>query len=136
MGFRSTFTTECYSIEWPDWFVEKYKEWVHFPGDRKGSISSSTEGKTYGIFEDLHSDIQKVIDWEWLSPLNFVLVYLHECGGITRCQIERDRIVWSEPDGWRETDGVCHDYCYGCSDAPTTHPNAPKNRKSGARDRA
>ena len=48
---------------------------------------------------------------------NFVLVYLHECNGITRCQIDKDAIIFTEPVEWRKSDGVEHHYCYGCSDA-------------------
>lgn len=33
-----------------------------------------------------------------------------------RCQIGKDSIKWSEPETWRETQGVEHSYCYGCSD--------------------
>ena len=118
MGFRSMFITEDFPIEWPEWFVEKYADFVNFHPTNRGAISSKREGKTYGIFADLHEDIRKVIPWHvWYDDLKFVLVYLHECGGVTRCQIERDRVLWTEPDSWRKTDGVEHDYCSGCSDA-------------------
>jgi hypothetical protein len=66
------------------------------------------------LWETLHEDIQRAIDWGEFLGLKFILVYLHECGGITRCQIEKDSIKWTEPETWRATEGVTHNY--GCSD--------------------
>jgi hypothetical protein len=116
MGFRSTFTTQDYAIQWPQWFRDKYAGAIWFTEDACGPLSSVYEAKTYNAWSDLHTDIQRAIDWG-TAPKRFVLVYLHECGGITRCQIEKDAIKWSEPDEWRPTEGVEHDYCSGCSDA-------------------
>ena len=116
MGFRSTFTTQHCAIKWPQWFRDKYAGVIWFTDDGYGPLNSVREGKTYAELEELHTDIQRAIDWTEAPP-NFVLIYLHECGGITRCQIKKDSILWSEPDGWRATDGVEHSYCYGCSDA-------------------
>ena len=116
MGFRSTFTTEDYAIQWPQWFREKYAGAIWFTEDGIGPLHSVREAKTYMRWETLHEDIQRAIDWSKLSQ-NFVLVYLHECGGITRCQIAKDAIKWSEPETWRTTEGVEHHYCYCCSDA-------------------
>ena len=116
MGFCSTFTTQDYAIQWPQWFRSKYAGAIWFPEGDAGPLHSVREGKTCTRWEELHTDIQRAIDWSD-APDNFVLVYLHECGGITRCQIEKDAIKWSEPEGWRATEGVKHSYCYGCSDA-------------------
>lgn len=118
MGFYSTFVTEDAYIEWPDWFIEKYKDWVYFKDNKSGLISSKQESKTYSTWEDLPEDIQKVLkeSSEWDYKDNFILVYLHECGGITRCQINGFSITWSEPETWKEVDDVTHNYCYGCSD--------------------
>lgn len=116
MGFRSTFTIEHYDIAWPNWFVDKYSAHVWFGDGAKGLIAAKHEAKTYSTFENLHYDIQEAIDWED-GPESIVLVFLHECGGITRCKISRNHIKWSEPDSWRETNGVKHYYCYGCSDS-------------------
>lgn len=115
MGFRSTFTTEDYDILWPQWFREKYSEYVWFREDARGAISSKFEAKTYDTWEHLPADIQRAIDWE-NGPEVFTLVYLHECGGITRCVVKRKEIIWSEPKVYAVTDGVTHDYCQGCSD--------------------
>lgn len=116
MGFRSTFTTQDYAIQWPRWFRDKYAGAIWFAEDGTGPLHSVREAKTYVGWEELHTDIQRAIDWSD-APDNFVLVYLHECGGITRCQIEKDSIKWGEPESWRATHGVEHHYCYGCSDA-------------------
>ena len=105
MGFRSTFTTLDYNILWPGWFVEEYDDGITFRADHIGALHSKREGKTYFDWNTLHEDIQRAIDWEKFR-VNFILVYLHECGGITRCQIEKDAIKWSEPDTWKITDGV------------------------------
>lgn len=115
MGFRSTFTTSDYDIQWPQWFRDKYAGMIWFTDDECGPLHSVHEAKTYMDWKFLPEDIQAAIDWAEFD-LNFVLVYLHECGGITRCQIEKDAIKWSEPTEWRLTDGVDHSYCYGCSD--------------------
>ena len=120
MGFRSVFITESWgSILWPDWFLEKYALWVN--DDKKGLIASRGEEKAPGKWFDLPGDIQKALNWGGLdTPHRLVLIFLHECGGITRCQISKGAILWSEPDGWRKTSGIEHSYCYNCSDHPET----------------
>ena len=45
MGFRSTFTTQDYSIKWPDWFREKYAGLISFPIYPDGAIHSIGEEK-------------------------------------------------------------------------------------------
>lgn len=117
MGFRSTFTTDDFVIVWPDWFREKYAGSVHVPdGPYGGPLAAKGEGKTYGVWANFPADVQRAIDWDAFR-LAFRIVFLHECGGISRCEITRDAIQWTEPDGWRRTNGVEHSYCYGCSDA-------------------
>lgn len=115
MGFRSTLVTEDdYGIQWPQWFRDKYAKTIMFREDCKGPLSSTRETKAYADWDELPQDIQRVIDWGRTEK--FILVYLHECGGITRVKIQKDAIKWSEPSGWKETEGVDHHYCYGCSD--------------------
>ena len=120
MGFRSTFVTEQYNIHWPDWFVKKYEDSVWFHTDQKGAISSKFECKTYFSWTDLVEHIQMAINWKKAPNLHrFVLVFLHECGGITRVQIEEKNIFYSVPAGWEEplyALPIGHEYCYGCSD--------------------
>ena len=117
MGFRSTFTSQDCPIKWPQWFRDKYAKVIWFPEGEIGPLHSVREAKTYILWQELHIDIQRAIDWgDKYAPDNFVLVYLHECGGITRCQIEKGTVKWSEPEEWKITDGVDHNYCFGCSD--------------------
>lgn len=117
MGFLSTFTTVDANVDWPQWFRDKYAERVFVPSsDMGGVLHSKMEAKAYVTWADFEKDIQAAINWDALGMDRFVLVYLHECGGITRCQIERDAIKFSEPSGWDLVDDVSHHYCYGCSD--------------------
>src|SRR5436190_12529819 len=109
MGFRSTFITEDYGLALPQWFIDKWGDSAHFGETKNGDrlvtvlpISSKYEAKTYGIWGDLPEDIQRVMqeDKTWGSDtrdMDIVLIYLHECGGITRVEIHKDRILYSEP---------------------------------------
>src|SRR5947209_1999200 len=119
MGFRSTFITEDISLFIPQWFVTKWGDKVHFGRNRHEiepfavmPISSQWEAKTYGLWQDLPHDIQLMMqqDKEWNDrDYPIILVYLHECGGITRVEIHKDKILYSEPIRWKQTDGVTHD---------------------------
>lgn len=118
MGFRSVFiAADHYLTIWPDWFLAKWGEACHF-AEGRGAFASKRECKAYVTWRELPADVQRAVDWDADGP-NFVIVFLHECGGVTRCQIMRDRIIWSEPTGWEQTDGITHDYCYGCSNVAT-----------------
>src|SRR4051812_38813843 len=118
MGFRSTFITEDYPLKMPDWFREKYGRFVFF--DAKGylPIASRVEIKTYsGLGAELAQDLQRILIAANDSTLSeFVLVWLHECGGVTRVEIHKDKILYSEPVVWEKVEDITHDYCYGCSD--------------------
>jgi hypothetical protein len=117
MGFRSTFVTDEFNIFWPAWFAEKYKDFVHFPLDYRGCISSKREAKTYTTFSSLEEDIQKVLGEPCQDRhYSLLLVYLHECGGVTRCDISSNRILYTQPSDWEVIDGIQHLNCYGCSD--------------------
>lgn len=126
MGFRTTIITEDFSgIKIPKWFVNKWGNDFNF-GEHKNSyilyhrkntllISSKREKKMYyGKDEEIFLDIQKICIKKGLDK--FIVIMLHECGGITRVQIERDKIRLSEPSAWNEVEEVTHNYCYGCSD--------------------
>lgn len=116
MGFRSTFTTTDCAIEWPNWFKEKYSAHVYFREQGLGGLHSKGGEEMHGLWSDLPKDIQRAINWNRFS-LNFVIAFLHECGGITRCQIDKDSVLWGEPKSWISTEGATHWHCYGCSDA-------------------
>jgi hypothetical protein len=114
MGFRSTFVTSEFNYSpsfLPDWFTEKYAAWISFGK----CLSSTQEGKTYGVFQDLDADLQKAIKDAGQND-KIDLVFLHECGGITKFAISAEKIVVTEPAGWNKVDSVTHSYCYGCSE--------------------
>lgn len=115
MGFRSTFVSSHLYCPWPDWFREKYAGMVHFPVNDIGPIASSAGGKLYGVFQDLAEDVQRVIAGGECGK-RIVLCFLHECGGITRCEVGVEGISWTDPSGWIKVQpGGEHWYCYGCS---------------------
>lgn len=126
MGFRSTIISQEHGLLIPDWFVEKYNKYFHIDfTERYGHtwfqpISSKLETKFYEVFkeQELFVDIQKImIDTNFQSTMSIVL--LHECGGITVVNINKDYIKGKEPTGWKEVEQVEHNYCYGCSKLPT-----------------
>lgn len=119
MGFRSNFITESYiGIEIPQWFLDKYPNYSYSKnseGKETFSIAQLWESKYYQVLEEDERilDIQKI-----LKEVDFhaiVLILLHECGGITRVEIEQDKITSSEPTEWKQVTSVEHDYCYNCS---------------------
>jgi hypothetical protein len=122
MGFRSAFVSEQLPVKWPEWFVDKYSRIIHFTIDNQGCISSKKETKVYD--DAINIDIQRAFiennikrKKEGLSALDkFILVYLHECGGITRVEITPYNIFYTEPLDYVKVDFITHDYCYGCSD--------------------
>lgn len=122
MGFRSTFITEDVNVKVPKWFRDKWGKMIHWNKVKNSflfPLSSAWEAKTYGIWLDLEEDLKKILaeqkdDWWLKHPL--IVVYLHECGGITRLEVYKDKVLYSEPESWKQVDGVTHDYCYGCSD--------------------
>jgi hypothetical protein len=116
MGFRSTFTSTDLGGPWPQWFLEKWAGDFWFR-DRGGPLAPIRESVVYGRWDALPGDIQRVLKETggWRAR-PFVLLFLHECGGVSRCQIDPVAIRWSEPRRWEGTSGVTHDYCYGCSD--------------------
>ena len=121
MGFRTTITSEDLGgIKLPKWFITKWRKCFNFGTGSQFRLSnhllitSKFETKMYdGKDEEIFLDIQKLVRENNLT--NFIVVMLHECGGITRVQIEKDKIRMSEPESWREVEQVEHDYCYGCS---------------------
>jgi len=124
MGFRSTLISEdARGVTLPDWFIKKYKDYYNFSNTRDDKtknrllISTKYEIKFYnGKDEEIFIDIQKICIENNIQ--NFILILLHECGGITRVQIDKENIRFSEPCDWNEVEEVTHDYCYGCSDLP------------------
>lgn len=101
MGYRSTFVTEDLYVPIPDWFIEKWKEHVHFgrvnyEGEKVTSfpVSSKHEWKFYsGAEEDLFVDLAQVLRECKDSYVNtLVLALMHEDGLIDRVIIKPDKI--------------------------------------------
>ncbi|MFE3190840.1 hypothetical protein ACFXHA_17650 [Nocardia sp. NPDC059240] len=102
----------------PFWFVEAHPE-LHFGKDGDGlsrlPIASRFESKFYGSKDDpLFLDLQRVLNENPSWGRNVELILFHECGGITKVLVTRDRIRMAEPTGWSEVDGIEHWFC-GCS---------------------
>ncbi len=116
MGFRSTFITEDWGIlNWPEWFIEKYKHSITFNVDNNGAIASKHENKYYGHWSDLCGDIQKCINENKEVLENnlfpFILIWLHECGGIDKVQIYPDKIIYKHPINWELSLDISHYSC-------------------------
>lgn len=119
MGFRSTITSYDWRYQIPAWFLEKHpmlqgsitEKGCFFP------LSSKSEKKFYSQLneEEVFLDIQKILIELKITSI-FVVVLLHECGGITRVEISQETIQGMEPTGWKQVEEVEHNYCYGCSD--------------------
>lgn len=125
MGFRSTMVTEDNPVEWPVWFHQKYLEKLNFNSDSSGRISgvlsTKMEWAIYKSLEELHEDIYKVIGELGLARDPFHLVWLHECGGITKVEIYPEGVfigtlpLESAKEPWAEG-GMDHgDWCHSGS---------------------
>ena len=119
MGFRTTMISQEYSLQIPEWFKEKHQR-VTYNNDNL-AIAILNETKFYDDVKEteLFTDIQKLMIEQDFST-DLVLVLLHECGGITRVEIDKENIRASEPTQWKQVDSVTHSYCYGCSDINNT----------------
>ena len=81
--------------------------------------------KSILTWADLPADLSRLLrETERSYPVvgTFCLVFLHECGGVSKLRIWADGHQWSEPHAypsrWSEVEDVSHSYCCGCSDAP------------------
>ena len=128
MGFRSTFVSQDYHKLWPQWFIDRWKEYVYFDSVT-GIIASSMEAKTYVTWYKLEQDIQKTV-----TDSPFILVYLHECGGITHVTITKDDIKYHEPISYEKSnDGQGHgDWCSKKEGVCCGFAGIPKNKPKGA----
>ena len=110
MGFRTTWISEHMDIDWPGWFRDKYEGRVNF---HRGLISSKFETK--GAI-DVMEDVQKaLVELEW-DYLPFHLVMLHECGGIEKVSIYKDKILYGDPHKFIVHEFSMHSSCCGCHD--------------------
>jgi hypothetical protein len=122
MGFRSTYISEDHAIDYPQWFRDKY--------------AVSTGGVIYSVCEtkypnEVAQDCWKALkEIEWFekdTDIDFNIVVLHECGGVTKVQMGRDYMTIGYPSDWTIDQHLTeeheyaraqagHMYCYGCSD--------------------
>lgn len=113
MGFRSVIITEYTAdVKFEKWFKDKYEDYFNI---NIGMLSSKFGVKAYSsLISDLPKDIQRSIEFDSFSMIKFNILYLHECGGVTKCQITKNDIKWYEPEFFHETHKIEHDYCYEC----------------------
>ncbi|WP_280266802.1 hypothetical protein [Nocardia wallacei] len=119
MGFRTVIISEDAYVSLPRWFVDKHTD-LHvgtlLDGTPSLPLSSRFERKFYASKDDsLFLDLQQVLR-DLDHPHAIDLVLFHECGGITKVSVSRERIRMSEPAQWQEVDAITHNYCYGCSE--------------------
>ncbi|GAA4391632.1 hypothetical protein GCM10023147_20720 [Tsukamurella soli] len=115
-------TSEDVKVQLPAWFVERWRNhlnigyWPGDPGHPSFPISSKAERKFYdGADDELFTDLRRVLT-EVEYPFGIHLILFHECGGVTKVDINPVEILLSVPTGWTYTDGdTGHHSCYGCS---------------------
>ena len=110
MGFRTTIISETKYIAWPDWFVKQY-DGVLTVGGR--GLSSLVECKVDFLVDEVFTDTQKCLSAEQ----SLLVLMLHECGGVTRCTIEKEKITYIEPSEYVEVNEPTHPVyeCHGCT---------------------
>lgn len=107
MGYRSTFVSEHIYVPLPEWFIEKYKNSVHFyvrpeglygggAGELTMPISSKYERKFYNsaeeeIFVDLSKVLRELDDREHVG--NIIIALMHEDGEIDRVTITPKKVT-------------------------------------------
>jgi hypothetical protein len=124
MGFRCTFITDWPGPNLPPWFAEKWRNSVNFaPGDTFPlSSKERTKANWGGIVEDIQRVLQEGYDGQYDHPM--ILVFLHECSGVTRVEISRNQIVYSEPATWKRVNDAHGHYLADACDDRTYETNA------------
>lgn len=110
MGFRTTIISETKYIAWPDWFVKQYDGVLTVSGR---GLSSLVECKVDFLVDEVFTDIQECLSAEQ----SLLVLMLHECGGVTRCTIEKEKITYVEPSEHVEVNEPTHPVyeCHGCT---------------------
>ena len=110
MGFRTTIISETKYIAWPDWFVKQYDGVLTVSGR---GLSSLVECKADFLVDEVFTDIQECLSAEQ----SLLVLMLHECGGVTRCTIEKEKITYIEPSEYVEVNEPTHPVyeCHGCT---------------------
>lgn len=130
-------TADRSGLEVPRSFLDRYRYIRGVTNGETGKtylpLASVVEAKFYSSFEDtqMFKDIQEILNNSEHSEYKINLILLHECGGITKVEIHKDKIIGMEPTAWKPVQGVEHYYCYGCSDygklfiPPPVFPESP-----------
>lgn len=107
MGFSSTFVTQWHGGSaggFPEWFVRKWQDSVHFSEGYQLPLSSKAPAEAHGWWAEFEQDLQRAYPWEASGAVSsLVVVYLHECGGITRAEISSEKIRYHDASQWRKT---------------------------------
>jgi hypothetical protein len=114
MATTTQFTSQKINFVAPDWFRQRWEKGVSF-GE---AISSRYGGKSWSEFEQ---DLQRAMKDSWTvgSSPRVILMYLHECGNVTRADVTIEEIRYSEPDAWHEVSSVpAHEAWDRCVERP------------------
>jgi len=106
MGFRSTLISQDYFGNLPEWFKDKYKDYILFPSGLM--VTSKHEAKYYDndFFEDYQKAIFESGFWDE-TDIDIAIVVLAEDGFITKVIISKKKIkyIWME-------EGIDSDYVW------------------------
>lgn len=89
MGYRSTLTTNDNSCKIPQWFKDKWQEYLHC---ERMPISTKGEYKTYGVLAGLEADLLKVIKENEHDWSDIHLVVMGEDGALYYSEITKEGI--------------------------------------------
>lgn len=92
MGIRSTFITEHFAIELPEWFKDKWGEWLHFHKSGTLPFASKFELKEYSeTFRDLKKDFSKVVKEH--GTIDVPMIAMNEDEHVTRYIFKKDGTI-------------------------------------------
>jgi len=93
MGYRSTFVTDDSGLKLPAWFVEKWQSLVYFNEAKTLPISSKQEMKAYGAWQEITTDLQRVLKEDEDSWRSIHFIFLHEDGATTQYHITAESVT-------------------------------------------
>jgi hypothetical protein len=102
---------------WPEWIKEKHDH-VEF----SNIVKSLYETKyLFNLADDIQKavfvDNKEVFEDGELEGTRIVLAILHDCGGITRCEITQNKILYTTPEKWSKSFTNYYDtpHCSACN---------------------
>ena len=113
MGFRSTFISEDYHGNLPEWFMDKWRPKGIIVRPNTLMISSAGEMKMYShgglAIEDYQKALLEVGFFDEFTIMRIVV--MTETGSITRVDLTKDGITFHRAELNEEfDDGSCYDY--------------------------